>query len=320
MYNKNVWVYITKKCNLSCPYCYNKINSSAALMEDKNVINRIKFLLDDLLEKKKIESIMFTGGEPLLAEETYNLINYFKGRAKLAVYTNGTLLSYENIKRLSGVDIKISLHGSMKLEDNLKKYTDMVSILESEKIRYGFIYMVTAENYKHLHDVYLLLRSASKHGGFSMKYQPLVIERKDTKENLMLWKKLSLYNLSLEKWGLFEKEIKRIITYEKENPLPSKNPVFPFNEGSIDYFDLLKDFYLHKKKKLTCHNVPIIIFGSDGHVRPCMFLFDKIISSATGDESPYGDLIHDMPDSEVEKMKSAQCFSEACVCTLRPTR
>ena len=63
----------------------------------------------------------------------------------------------------------------------------------------------------------------------------------------------------------------------------------------------------------------MIIIGSDGHVRPCMFLFDRIISSATGHESPYGDLIHDMPSDEVKKMKCAQCFSEECVCTLRPT-
>ncbi len=320
MYNKNVWVYVTRKCNLSCPYCYNKINSSASLMHDKNIVNRVKFLLDDLLAKKQIESIMFTGGEPMLTQETYNLIDYFKGRAKLAIYTNGTLLSYENIKRLSGVDVKISLHGSMELTDNLKQYASKIPILESEKIRYGFIYMVTAENYKNLHNVYLFLRSASKHGGFSMKYQPLVIERKDTTENAMLWKKLSLYNLSLKKWDLFEKEIKKTIIYEENNPLPNENPVFPFDISSMNYFELLRDFYLYKKKKLTCQNVPIIILGSDGHVRPCMFLFDRIISSATGDESPHGDLIHDMPDDEVKKMKAAECFSEACVCTLRPTR
>ncbi len=320
MYNKNVWVYITKRCNLSCPYCYNKINSSAALMKDKNVVKRIKFLLDGLLKDKKIHSIMFTGGEPLLARETYDLINYFKGKAKLAIYTNGTLLSHENIKMLSDVDVKISLHGSMKSQNNLKKYARMISILESEKIRYGFIYMITAENYKYLHDVYLFLRSASKCGDFSMKYQPLVIERKNTKENFTIWKKLSLYNLPPKKWDSLKKEIQKTITYEEKNPLPNKNPVFPFDTSSMKYFNLLKDFYLYKKKKTTCHNVPIIIIGSDGHIRPCMFLFNKIISSTTGKESPYGDLIHDMPLNEVKKMKSAECFSEPCVCTLRPIK
>lgn len=320
MFNKNAWVYITKRCNLSCPYCYNEINSSSSLMHDRNITNRVKFLLDILLKEKRIESIMFTGGEPMLAKETYSLIDYFKGRAKLAIYTNGTILSYKNIKKLSGVDVKISLHGSMKSSYNLRRYARMISILESEKNRYGFIYMITAENYKDLHKVYLFLRSKSKQGGFSMKYQPLVIEKRGNPEVVKLWEKLSLYNLSSMDWDSLEEEIEKIMRYEESNPLPVENPVFPFNVSSINYLETLRDFYLYGKRTSSCRNVPIIIIGSDGHVRPCMFLFDKIISSADGKESPYGDLIHDMPVDEIKRMRSAECFSEACICALKPTK
>lgn len=315
MFNKNVWVYVTRKCNLACPYCYNKLNKSVFLMRDRHIINRVKFLLDKLLVEGRMEYLMLTGGEPMLVKETYNLIDYFRGRVKLAIYTNGTLLSYKNVRKLSGVEVKISLHGAMESINNLRCYTDMISILESENIRYGFIYMVNAENYKYLYDTYLFLRSASKYGGFSMKYQPLVIP----KNNNRLWKKFSLYNLSPLEWEGFEKEIQKTIFYEKDNPLLDEHPIFPFDESAIKYFILLRDFYLYGKKPFTCNNVPIIIIGSDGHVRPCMFLFDRIISNANGRESPYGDLIHDIPRDEVRKMKRAQCFSEECVCALRPT-
>ena len=318
MFNKNVWVYVTRKCNLACPYCYNKINRSVSLMRDRDVASRVKFLLDKLLAEGRMERIMLTGGEPMLTKETYNLIDHFRGKVKLAIYTNGTLLSYENVRRLSDVEVKISLHGAMESINGLRRYASMIPILESENIRYGFIYMVTAENYKYLHDVYLFLRSASKYGGFSMKYQPLVVKKNENIKNTRLWKKFSLYNLSLPEWDVFEKEIQKTILYEDKNPLPNENPIFPFNVSSMKYFILLRDFYLYGKKPLTCNNVPIIIIGSDGHVRPCMFLFDRIISSATGQESPYGDLIHDMPSDEVKKMKRAQCFSEECVCALRP--
>lgn len=101
MFNKNVWVYVTKECNLSCPYCYNKINASASLMRDRNVASRVKFLLNKLLAEGRMERIMLTGGEPMLAKETYNLIDSFRGKIRLAIYTNGTLLSYENVKRRS---------------------------------------------------------------------------------------------------------------------------------------------------------------------------------------------------------------------------
>ena len=106
--------------------------------------------------------------------------------------------------------------------------------------------------------------------------------------------------------------------YEASNPLPNMRPVFPFNESAMKYFVLLRDFYLHGKRPKNCNNVPMIVIGSDGNVRPCMFRFDRIISSATGQETPYGDLIHDMPLDEVEKMKCAECFSEECVCALKP--
>lgn len=318
MFNKNAWVYVTRECNLNCPYCYNKINASASLMRDGNVANRVKFLLDKLLEEGRIERIMLTGGEPMLAKETYDLIDSFRGKAGLAMYTNGTLLSRENVKMLSGVEVKISLHGAMESIDGLKHYASMIPILESENIKYGFIYMVTAENYKYLHDVYLFLRSASKQGGFSMKYQPLVVKKNEDTKIIKLWKKFSLYNLSLSKWDILEKEIQKIIIYESNNPLQGENPIFPFNASAMEYFILLKNFYLYGKKPLSCNNVPIIIIGSDGNVRPCMFLFDRIISSSTGRESPYGDLIHDMPLDEVKKMRCAKCFSEECVCALRP--
>lgn len=319
MFNKNVWVYVTRECNLACPYCYNKINASASLMCDRDVASRVKFLLDKLLAEGRMEHIMLTGGEPMLAKETYDLIDYFRGKVKLAIYTNGTLLSYENIKRLSGVEVKISLHGAMESINGLRRYANMIPILESENIKYGFLYMVTAKNYKYLYDVYLFLRSASKYGGFSMKYQPLVVQKNEDIKNIKLWKKFSLCNLSLPEWNILEKEIQKTILYEDNNPLPNENPIFPFDANAMKYFILLRDFYLYGKKPLTCNNVPMIIIGSDGHVRPCMFLFNRIISSATGQETLYGNLIHDMSPDEVEKMRCAQCFSEQCICALKPT-
>lgn len=70
-------------------------------MYDGDVASRIRFLLDKLLTERRMERIMLTGGEPMLARETYNLIDYFRGKIKLAIHTNGTLLSYKNVKRIS---------------------------------------------------------------------------------------------------------------------------------------------------------------------------------------------------------------------------
>lgn len=319
-FNKDALVYVTRECDLACPYCYNEINASKASMRDEDVAARVRFLLGGLLTEGRIERIMLTGGEPLLAEETYNLIALFRDKAKLAIYTNGTSLSREAARRLAGVEVKISLHGAIGSNEGLKRYADMIPVLEAENIKYGFIYMVTAENYSFLHKVYLSLRGASKNSGFSMKYQPLVVlEKAEDPKTAALRKKLSLSGLTPLNWDIFKEEIARTIRYEAENPLPNKKPVYPFDANAMKYFDLLRDFYLYDKRPLACDTAPIIVIGSDGNVRPCMFLFNRIISSVSGTETPHGDLIHDMPPVEVEKIKCAHCFSEECIGALRPT-
>lgn len=321
MFNKDVLVYVTSKCNLNCLYCYNEINLSKSVMHDRNIIDRVKFLLDKLIVEGHIERIMLTGGEPMLIEETYDLINYFRDRVKLSIYTNGTILSLKNVNKLSGVDVKISLHGAINSVNRLKRYMDMIPILESKNIKYGFIYMVTAENYKYLYNTYLTLRAISKRGGFSMKYQPLVIlEKNQDLKNVRLRKRFSLANLLPSEWDIFEKEIKNIARYEATNPLLDNDPVYMFDENSMKYFSLLKNFYLYNIKPLKCDTAPMIVIGSDGNIRPCMFLFDRIISSAIGKESPYGDLIHDLSINELTKIKCAECFSEECIGALRPIK
>jgi len=44
-----------------------------------------------------------------MSPNTFKLIDHFRGRAKLAVYTNGTLIK-EAAPRLKDVEVKVSLH------------------------------------------------------------------------------------------------------------------------------------------------------------------------------------------------------------------
>ncbi len=315
MYNKDILVYTTSKCNLECPYCYNKNDPNKNFLRDAGIKKRVRFLIYELLKKKQIERIMLTGGEPMLSNETYNLINILRERVRLTIYTNGTLISYSSIKKLSGVEVKISLHGITDSLKNLKFYSSIIPILESAKVKYGFIYLLNAKNYTHLYSAYRTLRSASKLGGFSMKFQPLIIpiNSKDIKAR----KQLSMYNLKVSDWDFLKKVIEKIILYEAKNPLSNKDPIYPFNSNAKKYFDLLRNFYLYNQKPNKCEIAPMIVIGPDGNMRPCMFLFNKIISDVAEQDTTCN-RIQNINDAEIIKMKQAKCFSEQCLGALRP--
>lgn len=100
---------ITHRCNMNCSYCQITKDSNTpelSLDETKKMV--------DILDKMGIAVISITGGEPLLREDIYDLIDYIKSK-KLYVrlVSNGTL-PIEKYKRLlnSKIDsISISLDG-----------------------------------------------------------------------------------------------------------------------------------------------------------------------------------------------------------------
>jgi radical SAM protein with 4Fe4S-binding SPASM domain len=95
-----LYLHVTKKCNLSCIYCYNKKYRSRLKVPD------LKFsdLISVLNESKEIgiEEVVFTGGEPLLRPEILKLANFAqRNDIKTGLITNGTLIENYNIKSLA---------------------------------------------------------------------------------------------------------------------------------------------------------------------------------------------------------------------------
>jgi len=120
----------TLNCNLSCPYCY----------ENKSDINISKEIEDDLLiwlrkniENKKILTIDWFGGEPLLCFESIErlsvkiikLCEEYNVYYEASMTTNGYLLTEDVIKKLNTLMIKtiqITFDGN-KTEHNKQKFT-----------------------------------------------------------------------------------------------------------------------------------------------------------------------------------------------------
>ena len=101
-------IYLTIKCNLSCPYCVNGYDNSDfkgygyRLRSPKDWINQINSIGRD---------VVFTGGEPFLYKGFADIINSINKKLSISIYTNFAL-NIENIipeiKRK--VHIYISFH------------------------------------------------------------------------------------------------------------------------------------------------------------------------------------------------------------------
>jgi radical SAM protein with 4Fe4S-binding SPASM domain len=112
----------TRKCNLNCVHCY----SSAGDKDPGGALNteQAKSFIRDLSEFD-VPVILFSGGEPLLREDIFELASFAREQGiRTVLSTNGTLIS-ENIareiKNASFAEVGISLDGIGDKNDEFRR-------------------------------------------------------------------------------------------------------------------------------------------------------------------------------------------------------
>jgi radical SAM protein with 4Fe4S-binding SPASM domain len=115
-----VW-NITRKCNLQCVHCYNDSGADKTCNEIST--DHAKAVIDDLAGFG-VPSILFSGGEPLMRHDLFELIEHAVGKGLRAVIsTNGTLIAEDKageIKRLGVSYVGISLDGIGPINDKFR--------------------------------------------------------------------------------------------------------------------------------------------------------------------------------------------------------
>jgi len=90
------WVEITRRCNLTCSYCYQTNDP----LSDKS-ISEVENEVKTILRLRKCDTMFISGGEPLLhadLEEIVKMIRSFNVKAVLV--TNGHTLNKEKVRTL----------------------------------------------------------------------------------------------------------------------------------------------------------------------------------------------------------------------------
>jgi AdoMet-dependent heme synthase len=105
---------LTYRCNLKCRHCYvvpSAVNERRKELETKQV-----FTILDQLAGAGCLNIGFTGGEPFLRKDIFEILGYAKNKGlNVIVLTNGTLITPEKadrLKRLGLNKIDISFHAT----------------------------------------------------------------------------------------------------------------------------------------------------------------------------------------------------------------
>lgn len=92
-----VW-NVTSLCNLNCIHCY--FYSEEHNTKDELSTEDAKIFIDDISEFG-VKILLFSGGEPLLRNDIFELASFAEGRGiKPVLSTNGTLIGEEVAKRI----------------------------------------------------------------------------------------------------------------------------------------------------------------------------------------------------------------------------
>jgi len=111
---------ITNECNLACLHCIEESGPGKAFADELDTA-QVFAVLDQLLDCE-VPYLSFSGGEPMLHPQFFEMVEYVCARgAQLKIETNGHYLSVENCARLKALSVKavqVSLDGATGLTFN----------------------------------------------------------------------------------------------------------------------------------------------------------------------------------------------------------
>jgi Fe-coproporphyrin III synthase len=125
MYRPVVFWNLTDRCNLSCTHCYSR-SGPGRTTEGELTTGEAFGVIDDLADMG-VPLILFTGGEPLMRADLFELAAHAWSRGlRMALSTNGTLITPDIARRIkeSGIEYAgISLDGAnAKTHDRFRNF------------------------------------------------------------------------------------------------------------------------------------------------------------------------------------------------------
>lgn len=155
-----IWNLI-RRCNLRCRHCYS--TSLDIDFKDELSTEQVKATIDDL-KVAQVPVLIFSGGEPLLRPDIYEITAYAKAKGfYVALSTNGTLINEENIEQIKAADyqyVGISIDGLEDFHDDFRRQEGCfaqsmkaIDLCKEAGIKIGMRLCLTRDNFTDLSKV-----------------------------------------------------------------------------------------------------------------------------------------------------------------------
>jgi len=155
----------TRQCNLHCIHCYAGAGSRAEA-PSMNTKQGMQFI-DDLVEFK-VPVILFSGGEPLLRDDLFDLAGHAVSRGlRIALSTNGTLIdgaAADRIGRIGFAEVGISIDGTSSTNDRFRgrdgayrQALEGIRACVARGIRVSLRLTITRYNHTEIPDIFSLI-------------------------------------------------------------------------------------------------------------------------------------------------------------------
>lgn len=157
-----LWIYTNYDCNLRCSYCVAKSSPNAA--RRALGLANVKRLVDEAGELGFSE-IYFTGGEPFILNDIYEMLDYSSRRAPTTVLTNAMILRGARLERLTAIAndnlvIQVSLDGATPEEHDeyrgrgsWEKAVEGIRLLQERHLKVKLSTTETQANSAHLNQI-----------------------------------------------------------------------------------------------------------------------------------------------------------------------
>lgn len=157
-----LWLYTNYDCNLRCSYCVAK-SSPNAPRRALGLAN-VKQLVDEAVELG-FSDVFFTGGEPFILKDIYDMLAYASAQVKTTVLTNAMILRGSRLDKLCAIAndnliVQVSLdggrpehHDAYRGKGSWAKTVDGIKLLQERGFRVRLSTTETPANSAYLEEV-----------------------------------------------------------------------------------------------------------------------------------------------------------------------
>jgi radical SAM protein with 4Fe4S-binding SPASM domain len=174
--NSVIWD-VTNRCNLACRHCYVEAHTDSTV---EPTTEQAKAIIEQL-RKAKIFTLSFSGGEPLLRDDIYELLSHASQYFLVDVATNGMLITEEVARALRSTGIafvQLSFDGLEDAHDFLRgrkgafnQLMKTITILKQAKIPFGLTSVIYKKNHDQINEMIALAESL---GAFTIRFYRLI--------------------------------------------------------------------------------------------------------------------------------------------------